>query len=67
MISADPHVYALAEAFVNEMLDQVGTQALSVRVVEQQRQREALVSRAAAAMQQAVEQELEAIRAELVG
>jgi hypothetical protein len=58
----DPRVHAVAEIFVEDLLDEFGRKWAH----ERNETRDQLIDRAAAAMQQAVEQELEAIRAELV-
>lgn len=57
----DPHVYALAAAFVSDVINELPPSARRRTVSG-----EALVQRAAEAMQIAIEQECEAIREELV-
>ena len=53
----DPKVRELAAAFVDDLLDEAGRMDAELRT--------SLVDRAAQAMQQAIEQEVEAIRQEL--
>jgi len=65
-VTVDPKVYALAESFVDDVLAE-DVRNLSPRALSETYKtfKRALIQRAAEAMQQAIEQECEAIRQEL--
>ena len=65
-MTVDPKVYALAEAFVDDLFDEM-SKYMPSPWLNADMSRAPLVHRAAEAIQQAIEQECEAIREELQG